>query len=87
MTAPLTKRTEAFSETAIDEEVVLLNLADGTFFSLIGTGAEIWRLIDGARDRVDLLQALAAMHGTDATAIEADVDGFLGELRAAGFLG
>ncbi len=86
MTVPLRKNPQAFSETAIDGEVVLLNLNDGTFFSLTGTAAEIWPLIDGLRDRPALLADLAAEHGTTAEVIAADVDHFLAQLTDAGFI-
>ena len=86
MTQPLTKRSEAFSETAIDGEVVLLNLQDGTFFSLTGTAALIWQLIDGSRDRAALLTELALTYGADSATMAPDLDGFLAQLAKAGFL-
>lgn len=87
MTRLLAKRTGTFSETAIDGEVVLLNLTDGTFFSLTGTAAEIWPLIDGTRSRDALVAELAARHGEDADAIAPDLDAFLAALAGAGFVG
>lgn len=86
MTKPITKRAGAFSETEIDGEVVLLNLADGTFFSLTGTGAEIWPLIDGQSNRADLLAELAARFDANEQEIAGDLDAFLGALAAAGFV-
>ena len=86
MSELITKRTKAFSETAIDGEVVLLNLADGTFFSLTGTAAAIWPLIDGSRSRDALLAELAAAFGTAPGAIASDLDEFLGQLGRAGFV-
>ena len=86
MTQPLTKRSEAFSETAIDGEVVLLNLQDGTFFSLTGTAVLIWQLIDGSRDRAALLTELALTYGADSATMAPDLDGFLAQLAKAGFL-
>jgi pyrroloquinoline quinone biosynthesis protein D len=86
MTAPLTRREGAFSETTIDAEVVLLNLADGTFFSLTGTAATIWPLIDGTRTRAVLITELAAAHDLSEAEIAADVDAFLVQLAKAGFL-
>lgn len=86
MTEPLVKRPAAFSETAIDGEVVLLNLADGTFFSLTGTAAEIWPLIDGSRTRDTLLADLAESHGEEPAAIAAELDVFLAQLAGAGFV-
>ncbi len=87
MTQPLSKRHTAFSETAIDGEVALLNLKDGTFFSLTGTAAAIWPLIDGTRDRAALLASLAAAYGAKPDTIATDLDGFLAQLAGAGFLG
>lgn len=87
MTPALTKRREAFSETAIDGEVVLLNLADGTFFSLTGTAATIWQLIDGQRDRDALLAQVTQVHAAAESEIAADLDAFLTQLAGAGFLG
>jgi hypothetical protein len=86
MTRLLTKNQAAFSETAIDGEVVLLNLKDGTFFSLTGTAAVIWPLIDGTRSRVALLAELVQAHGEDEGVIAPDLDAFLIQLTGAGFL-
>lgn len=86
MTAPIARRAAAFSETRIDGEVVLLNLADGTFFSLTGTAAAIWPLIDGTRSREALLAELAADYAAAPEDIAADLDAFLAELEAAGFI-
>lgn len=86
MTRPLEKRVAAFSETMIDGEIVLLNLADGTFFSLTGTAAAIWPLIDGQTGRNGLVATLAQRFEADASQIGRDVDLFLEQLRQAGFL-
>ncbi len=86
MTAPLAKRTAAFSETTVEGEIVLLNLAEGTFFSLTGTAAAIWPLIDGTRTRTALLDELARRYGDEPGAIAADLDAFLAQLSTAGFL-
>jgi Coenzyme PQQ synthesis protein D (PqqD) len=86
MTRSLVKRTAAFSETTIDGEVVLLNLDDGTFFSLTGTAAEIWPLIDGIRDRDALLADLAEVFGVAPEMIMGELDAFLAELAGAGFV-
>jgi Coenzyme PQQ synthesis protein D (PqqD) len=86
MTQPLTKRHAAFSETTIDDEVALLNLKDGTFFSLTGSAAAIWPLIDGTRDRAALLAELARAYDADAAEIAPDLDAFLAQLNEAGFL-
>ncbi|MFL6757703.1 MAG: PqqD family protein [Sphingomicrobium sp.] len=82
----LSKQTGRFSETDIDHEIVVMRLDNGDFFSLAGTAASIWRLIDGTRDRAALIAALAAEYGTDESAIVADVDEFLAKLKEQGLL-
>jgi Coenzyme PQQ synthesis protein D (PqqD) len=86
MTAPLVKCPEAYSETAIDGEIVLLSLARGTFYSLTGTAAAIWPLIDGTRSRNAMLEQLAEDHAAAPEAIAADLDAFLAQLTEAGFV-
>lgn len=86
MNQALVKQTTSFSETAIDDEVVLLNLDDGTFFSLTGTAAAIWSLIDGTRDRAAILALLASTYDEAPETIGPELDAFLAQLMAAGFV-
>ena len=83
MTQPLTKDPTAFAETRIDDEIVIMNLASGDFFSLQGSAAAIWDLLDGTRNRAAVLTALARDFEASEADLEADLDSFLGELRAA----
>ena len=54
--------------------------------SLTGTGAAIWRLIDGTRSREQLLAALSEQFETSGPGVESDVEDFLARLRSAGLL-
>ena len=85
MTA-LSKRSNRFSETSIDDEVVVMRLDSGEFFSLSGTGAAIWRLIDGTRDRKALLASLAAAYQASEAEMAADVDDFIAQLKEFGLI-
>ena len=86
MTQPLAKRTAAFNETAIEDEIVVMHLESGEFFSLTGSAAAIWQLIDGTRSRDRVLADLAAQFMQDEAVIAADLDAFLAQLRAAGLV-
>ena len=86
MTQPLTKDPTAFAETRIDDEIVIMNLANGDFFSLQDSAAAIWDLLDGTRNRAAVLTALARDFEASEGELEADLDTFLGELRAAGLV-
>ncbi|HEX6741183.1 MAG TPA: PqqD family protein [Sphingomicrobium sp.] len=80
MTA-IVKRSSRFTEADIDSEVVVMRLDNGDFFSLSGTGADIWRLIDGSRDRDALVAALTSEFDADESQIGSEVDDFLKQLR------
>lgn len=78
--------TDRFSETTLDDEVVLVKLDTGEFFSLSGTAAAAWRLIDGNRGREALVAALADQFAADEKTVAQDIDDFLSRLREAGLL-
>ena len=86
MTGILNKRPERFVETEIDDEVVVMDLASGNFFSLKETGLEIWRLIDGTHDRAGITAALAAAYAVPDSEIAEDVGVFLDQVLAAGLI-
>jgi len=85
MTA-IEKCTAAFIETTVDDEIVIVSLDAGQFFSLKDTGLAIWNMIDGTRSRGDILTELSARFDAPATVLEQDLDQFLGEISAAGFI-
>jgi pyrroloquinoline quinone biosynthesis protein D len=87
VSAVLHKLPDRFSETRIDDEVVVMQLDTGVFFSLTGTAAAIWELIDGTRDRSALLADLAAQYACTKDAIAPEVDAFLAQLAKAGLVG
>lgn len=82
----ISKLCDRFTETDIDHEIVIMRLDNGEFFSLSGTAAAIWRLIDGNRDRQALAAAAATEFDGDEGEIIADVDEFLARLRETGLL-
>jgi len=82
----LAKATGQFTETAIDDEIIVMSLASGDFFSLTGTARAIWLALDQHHDRAGLAAALAREFGTDPAAIADDIESFLDQLAAAGLL-
>jgi len=75
-----------FAETRIGDEVVVMNLATGDFFSLTGSAAAIWNLLDGTQDRASAIAGLSARFAANPGGIAADLDDFLRELDRAGLL-
>jgi len=82
----VTKRTDRFTETTIDEEIVVMHLGTGRFFSLTGTAALLWRLIDGTHDRSTLANEVTAIFDGRESDIASDVDDFLEQLEEAGLI-
>ena len=82
----LNKAAGSYAETAIDDEIVVMSLASGDFFSLTGIARDIWLRIDGTLDRDGLVADLALEYGVPETTVGADVDAFIVQLRDAGFL-
>lgn len=82
----LAKAAGQFTETTIDDEVVVMSLASGEFFSLTGSARAIWQKLDARPDRAELVAALAAEFGASDTEIAEDVEHFLTQLIAAGLL-
>ncbi|MCL6697383.1 PqqD family protein [Sphingomonas sp. NSE70-1] len=80
------KRSGTFTETEIDDEIVVMHLGTGEFYSLAGTAATIWRLIDGTRSRSDLAIELSGHFASQGADIGFDVDAFLGQLAAVGLV-
>ena len=86
MSAPIEKLNDKFAETEIDDEIVVMHLDSGDFFSLTGTATDIWRLIDGTRTREAIVAELSAIYDSGAVAIASDVDGLLLQLSDAGIV-
>lgn len=79
----IAKHADRFTEARIDDEIVVMRLDNGEFFSIAGTGRAIWSLIDGTRDRAALLAALSRRFAAPAATLAADLDTFLVELGEA----
>ena len=82
----LTKQAGRFTETEIDDEIVVMRLDTGEFYSLAGTAAATWRLIDGTRDQAALVKALAADFDGGEADIALDVDELITQLKELGLI-
>ncbi len=82
----LAKAVGHFTETTIDDEIVVMSLDSGDFFSLTGTAKSVWLALDAAFDRAGIIARLTDEFGAGADVIAGDVDAFLAQLSAAGLL-
>lgn len=66
----------------VEGEVILINLETGNYYSLGGSGAVVWELVDTGRDREQLLAAAEARFEGERAAIRESVGGLLDQLVA-----
>ncbi len=66
-----------------DDEVVVLEMQSGTYFSLRGTGVDVWKLIEESATPEQISDALGERYEAPATEIGNAVDTVLGELAKA----
>jgi hypothetical protein len=73
------------SAEIFDEEVLAINLSNGHYHSIRGTGVAMWKLLTAGYDEPQLVQAMQAAYAAPPT-LEADVRGFVQQLVDGGLL-
>jgi hypothetical protein len=63
-----------------DNEAIIMDLSDGVYYTLSGTSAEIWSLIESGFDASEMATNLSTKHSVDLKTCEADVKALLAEL-------
>ena len=74
-------RHDELSWKAVDDEVVALDLATGTYFSANLSGSRLWERLSEGCDRADLIVTLVTEYAVSEEQAERDVDAFLDELQ------
>ena len=64
----------------IDGEAILIQFESGNYYSLTGSGAEIWSLLAAGGANDDIVSALSERHAEGEERIRAAVEGLLSEL-------
>jgi len=57
----------------IDGEAIIMNMATGHYYSLVGSGANLWRLIVDGFTLAEIAHAMAGHYGIERLQAEADV--------------
>jgi hypothetical protein len=66
---------------AVDGEVIAIDLADGSYYSLAGSGPAIWELLGQGASEAEIGAVLAGRFEAEATEIGAAVAALLAQLR------
>ncbi len=64
----------------IDEDLVMMDEAQGCYFSLNAIGKDIWTILETPTSYADLLSALMKIYDVDEAQCQQDVEAFLAEL-------
>lgn len=79
----LPQRNEQVIAQKTENNLLLLNMQDGNYFSLNEVGGRIWELCDGNRTVKLIIAALAQEYEVPADVLEADTLALLDELCSA----
>jgi hypothetical protein len=76
----------AIIDETIDNEVVVVDLYRGSYFSIRGAGVDIWRLLSEPTTRDAVVTGMATRFGRPEADISATVQRFVSELDGHGLL-
>lgn len=70
----------------LDGETIVIHLETGNYYSLTGSGAEIWALLNGAGSASAICAELARRHACAEDEIKGVVERFIGDLEREGLV-
>lgn len=82
----LTKDNDQIIERVVAGEALLINLANGDYYSLDSVGTKIWENIDGTRTVEDLANLVLDEYNADKEQVVADVLRLVEQLANEGLL-
>ncbi len=86
MAEPIRRADDLWIED-LDEEIVILVGETDQIHVLNETAAELWRLVDGGRDRAKLVAAFSELYSdVDRGALSEDVDAVLADFAEKGLV-
>ena len=66
----------------VDGEVIVVNLDNGTYYSIAGSGAEIWGALDAGARVPEIVELVLTRYDADPAHAESAVAGFVDQLVA-----
>lgn len=75
--------TEGILSTELEEETVLLDRETGTYYGFNEVATQVWHCVQEPRTVDEVIEILVTEYDVDPDRLEADLDGFLQELRDA----
>ncbi len=79
-------RADGFSTAPVQDELMMLNVEQGAYYSLDPIAAEIWQMLEQPATVQELVDGLMKRYAVTREQCEADVLGFLEQLQADGMI-
>jgi hypothetical protein len=84
--APLRVAGANVHSKVFEDEVVVLEMKTGTYFSLRGCGVEVWKLIEENASTARIAEALEARYDAPGSGIASAVESLVDELTEGGLI-
>jgi len=75
-------RVDEVAAKVLDGETIIINVANGLYYSLAGVGSEMWVLLENGRSLGEMAAIIAARYAVSPSEVAADLERLGGELLA-----
>jgi hypothetical protein len=79
-------RAEGFSTAQVQDDLMMLNVDQGAYYSLDPIGAEIWKLLEKTSSVREIVDQLRERYAVGPEQCQADVLAFLEEMQKNGMI-
>jgi hypothetical protein len=80
------RRAEGFTTARVQEDLMMLNVEQGAYYSLDSIAAEIWNLLEQPARVSEIVERLRQLYDVTAEQCRSDVLEFLGEMQENGMI-
>jgi hypothetical protein len=82
----LVSRAEGFSTAPVQDDLMMLNVEQGAYYSLDPIAADIWNMLEQPTRIRDLVESLQKRYAVTPEQCQADVLAFLEDMRTNGMI-
>jgi hypothetical protein len=75
------KRVDSVVSKTIEEQVVILDLQEGFFYTLNDTAGDIWNFISKPKSEDEIISYLVQKYNEDETKVKKDVEKFINKYK------
>ncbi len=79
-------RATGFTTAAVQNELMMLNVEQGNYYSLDPIAAEIWKMLEMPMQVEEIIEQLLKRYDVSPDQCRADVLAFLGEMQGNGMI-